>query len=468
MIPLYSAAQTRLQDSYVIDTLGYPAEQLMELAGKSIAEWLHSHHPQSRVRIYCGGGNNGGDGYVIGRWLSLWGHQVSCIPVMDGKSKECIVNQSRAESLGINGLPLGDEPPEADIYIDAILGTGQRLPLNQTILSATEHFFKGTALRYTVDILTGVNPDTGHCTLRHLREVEGTFALGQIKSGHYCGVLSGQIIPIDIGLSLATKASDKTFPIAANVIQANDICFPPIESNGYAKWNRGHVAIMAKRGAAVLAAHAALFSGAGMVSILAPKSEWVYFNGLLPEIILGTPESLCPSRHDALVIGPALGFDSSESVLELWTNFPNPMVVDADALRILSSHKISKSLFPRVLTPHVSEAAALLDCTRSHVEENPYKSIQKLHTFGQSLLKGPYTKISGKIPSIIPVSNFRLATAGSGDVLSGLIGTLLARGFSTKEATINGAWVHAHCVPDAGTCSASTLLDTLRNCNFEW
>lgn len=468
MIPLYSAAQTRLQDSYVINKLGYPPEQLMELAGKSIAEWLHSHHPQSRVRVYCGGGNNGGDGYVLARWLSLWGHQVSCISVTDVNSKECKVNQSRVQALGIAPLTLKDELPEADVYIDSILGTGQRLPLSQTILSATEHFFKGPAIRYSIDILTGVNPDTGHCTLEHLSEIDGTFALGQIKPGHYCGVLSGQIIPIDIGLSLATQSSDTSFPVSANLIEANDIQFPPLESNGFAKWNRGHVAIMAKRGAAVLAAHAALFSGAGMVSILAPKSEWAYFNGLLPEIILGTPESLRPSRHDALVIGPALGFDTPEAVLELWKNFPNPMVVDADALRILSEHKVSKSLFPRVLTPHVSEAAALLGCPRSHVEKNPFKSIQRLHTLGQSLLKGPYTKISGQVPSVVPVSNFRLATAGSGDVLSGLIGTLLARGFSPKEATINGTWVHAHCIPHNGSCTASTLLGALRNRNFEW
>jgi len=183
--------------------------------------------------------------------------------------------------------------------------------------------------------------------------------------------------------------------------------------------------------------------------------------------MLAPPSALDPARHDCLVIGPGLGIDSTTEaeVHKVWSEFPRPVVGDADALTLLAkTHSSTSTTDLRVITPHSAEAARLLETSRAAVEEDRFKSVSELCSFGIPVLKGPNTLIGGTTPWIVPVRCGKLATAGSGDILAGLIGGLIAAGSTTpRQAAAIGAWRHAHAgksMPLKGT--ASDLIDMLR------
>ena len=162
-------------------------------------------------------------------------------------------------------------------------------------------------------------------------------------------------------------------------------------------------------------------------------------HGLLPEVMRA--DQVDQKRHDALIFGP--GIQSYLDFEHLWTSFPNPIVVDAGGLHLLSELKTKKSSFPRIITPHSAEAARLLGCKKQEVEHDPFEKIYKLRAFSTAILKGPYSKILGDSLLIAPKGSSRLATAGSGDILSGFIGALCAKQIPLQEACAIGCFLHA-------------------------
>ena len=200
------------------------------------------------------------------------------------------------------------------------------------------------------------------------------------------------------------------------------------------------------------------------MTLLAPRQEWEAFHGLWPEVILAEPESLNPKRHDVLVMGPGLGLEEPERVVHLWNAFPGGVVADADALTILSQQKnVQTSHHRRIITPHSAEAARLLGSTRSEIEADRIAAITQLQNFGTVVLKGPHTLIGPDRLWFNPTGNVRLATAGTGDVLAGAIGGLLASGISAPQAAAIGVWDHGIAgqnMPKAGT--ASDLIEQMR------
>jgi hydroxyethylthiazole kinase-like uncharacterized protein yjeF len=199
--------------------------------------------------------------------------------------------------------------------------------------------------------------------------------------------------------------------------------------------------------------------GVGLVTLLAPEKDWARIHGLWPEVILTRPEALDANRHDAVVVGPGLG--DPKDVPALWRDFPNPVVADADALAAIAAPPADRV---RIVTPHAGEAGRLLGRSRIDVASDRFGAIRALERFGTPVLKGPWTLTGGGTPWVNPTGSDRLATAGSGDVLAGMIGGLLARGLGPREAAATAVWLHGTAgrrMPDRG--SASDLVEALRD-----
>lgn len=464
MIPVATAAQTRAMDSAVINDIGISCSTLMELAGKGLAEALHERFPCGVIAVFSGPGNNGGDGYVAARWLSLWGRTVR-IWGAHPKSEEAAVNRSLCERMGIDFMSPKDAATGATIAVDALLGTGSRRAPSGEIAQALEAM-SAVPTVVAVDIPTGIDTDTGQ-NMGGALESKLTVTLGRWKPGLLASPgcdLAGEICCVDLGLDLSMLADNKLAQPFAKLLQRADIDnWRPQLGQGDAKWDRGHVAIVAGGGAATLAAHGAFRGGAGLVTLLAPKPTWDTFHGLWPEVILAEPGTLNPSRHDTVVIGPGLGVEHGQTVLEIWQQYPGSVVADADALTILASHThTTPTDRPRVITPHSAEASRLLRCTRAEVEADRFSAVEQLSKSYTAVLKGPHTLIADSSIWVNRRGSARLATAGSGDVLAGMIGGLLASGVQPDRAAAIAAWDHAEAgetMPPGGT--ASDLVDAL-------
>ena len=455
MIPLYSAQAIREWDAQLI-AQGFPSHTLMELAGKGAADFLHKKYPHASVAVYCGSGNNGGDGYVLARWLHLWGHTVYVCAVSSPKTADSICN---AQLYNGPNCALGSMP-YCDVTIDALLGTGQDRPLNNVYTSAVQEMNiqknRGSVV-YALDIPTGIHPDLGFPLGENWVHVDGCFSFGKPKESLFRNAACGEIIDIDIGFDLVQNPpSAQSF-----LLEERDILnWWPQEEASMAKWNRGHVAIIARGGAAVLAAQAAFVMGAGLVSVVCSESDWNAMHGMPPEVMRA--DNVDAIRHDAVVLGP--GITEREDFCMLWEHFPNPMVVDAGGISLLAQHKPPASDHIRVLTPHSAEAARLLKTTKEEIEKDTLGATRKLQSFGFSLLKGPYTKIGAYPMWIAPKGSVRLATAGSGDILAGLIGALLAKGLSAPRATSIACYLHAKAGEQMSySHTASNLLCRVRD-----
>ena len=446
MIPVHDCDQIRACDQVLISELDIPGRQLMEIAGYMCARSIHERWPRAGVALYCGPGNNGGDGFVIARWLHLWSHDVQVVCSAPPKTVDSIENLRLLRALGIEPVAV---PAPATVIVDALLGTGQDRPpvgaIADRVHEIRERSGPGVKI-VAIDLPTGMCGQTGSpldadCVIR----ADLTLTLGFLKPGLLLrpGLgLVGALECVDIGLSQARSLHPRRFEPAAWLLEDGDIQdWIPHRNPGDAKWNQGHVAIRGGGGAAVLAAHGAFRAGAGLVTLIAPQREWADLHGLWPEVILA--EELEPKRHDVLVLGPGLGLEHSDEVLHHWTTFSGPVVADADALTVLAQQPtVPTPAGPRLITPHSAEAARLLKCSRDAVDADRLTALRALQSWGDALLKGPHTLISGEAIWVNPTGSSVLATAGSGDVLAGHIAGYAARGLSLPQSAAVAAWRH--------------------------
>ena len=470
MIPVCTAQTVRALDAVVIETLGMPGHVLMELAGRGAADALAARWPDGPVAVLCGPGNNGGDGYVVARWLALWGREVRLWASRAPSTPGAITNAGLCQEMG---LRVTQTPTEAldgvAVAVDALLGTGQRSAPRGTIRDGLRALAASPAPTVAMDLPTGLSADTGQKLGTECVQAALTVTFGHHKPGLLCepgATLCGEVVCVDIGLALAAR-SRPDLTATAFILEASDIAgWQPARRPSEAKWDRGHVAVLAGGGAAVLAAHGAFRAGAGLVTLLAPRTEWPRLHGLWPEVILAEPDALSPRRHSALVIGPGLGLSAqtAEQVRRLWRDFPGPLLADADALTHLGTAREAPAGV-RVITPHSAEAGRLLGKTRAAIEADRFSAVRALvGPRTVALLKGPNTLISGAEGTwAVPVRCSALGTAGSGDVLAGLIGGLLAQGCAPQIAAALGAWRHGHAgLTLQARATASDLLDALR------
>jgi ADP-dependent NAD(P)H-hydrate dehydratase / NAD(P)H-hydrate epimerase len=459
-----------------IDVRGIPARTLMENAGRAIAEAaLQRFGVPRRPLIAAGPGNNGGDGYVIARVLRERDPRVRPAVFALGRPErhtpEARENLDLLASEGIE-VVLGGDPKDlepllaaADLVVDALFGVGLDRRLEGLPGEVLAALAMAQAPLLAVDLPSGMSSDTGELLGAEL-EPALIVTLGLPKLGLALRPARCDIWVADIGLP---PASLDAVPIRQHTWTASAAAARrPVRGLAAHKGSFGHLLIAAgsegKTGAAALAAEGALRAGAGLVTLAVPRGVHTILEVKTTEAMTlplddGEGASLAASAaarllsearaRDALVVGPGLGTREGtvRCVRELLERYPGPAVVDADALNAFAgAPEALRGPGPRVLTPHPGEMGRLLGRTSAQVEADRPGAVRELaaRSGAVSLLKGARTLISepaGQL-RINATGGPGLASGGSGDVLSGVLGALLGQGLDPFDAAALAAYLH--------------------------
>lgn len=387
----------------------------------------------SRVVLLAGPGDNGGDALYAGARLARRGARVTAVPMDPERTHAGGLAALRAAG----GRVERSVPERADLVLDGLVGIGGRGALRPAAAALVARIPAG-AVVVAVDLPSGVDADTG--------EVAGaavtagvTVTFGAYKPGLLIDPGAsrvGALRLVDIGLELP--------PPEVEALGHSDVAgLLPVPTASSDKYRRGVVGIVAGSaqypGAAVLAVAGALRGGAGAVRYVGPAAVGEAVLARYPETLIGR------GRVQAWVVGPGLGAGRAEEVARALAD-PVPVLIDADGLRGLDADGLRARTAPTLLTPHAGEAAALLGVTRESVEAGRLRAVRALaERYGvAALLKGSTTLVaSGGSPvRVNPTGTPWLATAGSGDVLAGLAGSLLAGGLSAPDAGAVAAYLH--------------------------
>ena len=444
-----SVDQVRAMDAHTIETVGVSALALMEIAGRAVAaeviRWVRQEGAGA-VLVFAGPGNNGGDGYVVARHLHLAGVAVHVVAVSGTHSPDCLANREAAVALGIS---ITESVPEVDsaLVVDALLGTGTRDELRGEILTRVQEINALDQPVLAVDMPTGVCGDTGRI-LGDAVDAVCTVTIGRAKPGAFGapgGERVGDLVVADIGL--VDAGGD---PVALVVDGAWVGERLPERDAASHKGIHGHLGVVAgsieKAGAAVLVCNAAIRSGCGLVTLLVHPDAASRLSNLRDEIMVQTVERIEPqdlAPFDAIAVGPGFGVgeEAAQGLMRLWHEVPVPGIFDADALTALARDP-KPSNHPRCISPHPGEAARLLGLETAAVQSDRFSAVRALSEWGPALLKGRHTLVCGETLTINRTGTPALATAGAGDVLTGVVGALLAQGLSPTNALVCGAFVH--------------------------
>ncbi|MGW9172872.1 NAD(P)H-hydrate dehydratase [Streptomyces decoyicus] len=394
----------------------------------------------SRVVLLVGSGDNGGDALYAGARLARRGAGVAAVLLSPDRAHQGGLGALRAAGGRVSDDALRDIA-RADLVVDGIVGIGGRGGLRPEAAELARAAWESAPV-VAVDLPSGVDADSGEVRGEAVR-ADATVTFGAYKPGLLIDPArerAGALRLVDIGLTLPEDAGMEALQHAD---VAELLPRPVPESDKYRRGVVGVVAGSARYpGAAVLAVAGALRGGAGAVRYVGPAADAVLAR--FPETLVhaGPPDKA--GRVQAWVIGPGIGEESD--ALEDVLASEVPVLVDADGLRFLTPRRVAERTAATLLTPHAGEAAALLGCGREEVEESRLASVRELAArYGATvLLKGSTTLIAeadGPV-RVNPTGTSWLATAGSGDVLSGVTGSLLAAGLTARDAGSAGAYLH--------------------------
>jgi NAD(P)H-hydrate epimerase len=458
-IPLYTQDQARELDRRAI-AQGTPASVLMERAGRAAFDLLRERWPAAkRLAVFCGGGNNGGDGYVLARLAleaEMETHLYSLVPADKLKGD---ARQMADKVLAMNNLHLvhDGDLPEVDLIVDALLGIGITGAVREETGRFVEWINHSGVPVFSLDLPSGLNGDTGMAAGPAVRAT-ATLTFIAVKKGLLTGqgpAMSGQLFYDDLQVPEELFAS-----IPASVQRLDKSALPgfmPPRSRDAHKGHFGHVLLVGGDhgfgGAIIMAAQAALRCGAGLVTVATRADHVAPLLSRQPEIMVravNDETDIMPlvDRASVLVIGPGLGqADWGRVLLKAVLASDKPQVLDADALNLLAQGTDWQRHPQRVLTPHPGEAARLVDSSVTSIQTDRFASVTTLqqHYGGVVLLKGAGTLVAGddRPLSLIANGNPGMATGGMGDILSGIIGGLLAQGAGAFDAARFGALIHA-------------------------
>ena len=480
---LYTADQVRHLDRCAIESHGVTGLELMTRAGDAAFRQILARWPEAeRMLVLCGPGNNGGDGYVIAALARASGIAVELFQLGDPERIRGDAATVRAQFLAAGGREdaFTDQLPEADLVIDAALGTGLERPLEGVFARAIDAANRLRARRIAVDVPTGLNADTGQ-VMGLAFHADLTVSFIGLKQGLFTGQAAdvcGEIVFDDLAV-----------PAAVYEAVHSDIRLLPADLARHALPRRPRTAHkgLAGRllivggdyglaGAPRMAGEAALRSGSGLVT-LATRAEHAYAHAAVrPELMCHPVDgrralSALLEPADVIAVGPGLGREAwgRELLAEVLTH-DVPLVLDADALNLLAQDP--RPLPRAVLTPHPGEAARLLATTVAEVEADRYRAVRELrrrYAAAAVVLKGSGTLVAGNDSrvAVCPFGNPGMASGGMGDVLTGVIGALIAQGLAPPVAAEVGVCLHAQAA-DAAVADgergliASDLMPWLR------
>ena len=453
---LYWAEQVREIDRRAM-AQGLGDGELMRRAGAAALRLLLWHWPRLRdIVIVCGPGNNGGDGYVLARLLRACGRQVRVMvlaPVAQLRGDA----QDACQAYLASGATIEEFDAKhlatAELVVDALFGTGLQRPLTGVWALAVEAMAACRRPILALDLPSGVHADTGVVMGVALT---ATVTLGFIapKLGMVTGVgpdYCGQWWVDDLGLP--PELGNDLPPPAYLMRAARFAGLLPGRRRSSHKGDYGHVLVVGGNqgmaGAASLAALAAYRSGAGRVSLARRDGSAPVPCEIMTHTV-SEPRELSPllARATVLAIGPGLGQDRwAQALLSLALESALPLVVDADALRLLAREPQQRQDW--ILTPHPGEAAALLATTTAAVQAHRWQAAQQIAQAygGVCVLKGAGTLVAsvGQRSDLCAHGNPGMASAGMGDILTGVIAALVAQGLTPYDAACLGVWQHAHC-----------------------
>ena len=471
MLPVATAAEMRGLDAATIEDIGLPGSVLMETAGRGVAMAAAARVPAGgRIAVVCGGGNNGGDGFVAARVLRAAGHDAVVHLVAPRariggdaalhlaayeKSGGVIFEATTADDL----VALGEALDAAAVVVDAVFGTGLDRVVEGHLAAVITRMNEAPGVRVAVDIPSGLSADTGHpFGVAVVAHHTVTMAVAKVGIAGAPGVAhAGTLEVVDIGIPRQLAQAQTK---AALVERQDARGWVPAARVLDHKGRRGHVVVVGgspgKRGAARLAAMSALRTGAGLCTLAGPAGDGVEIHApdAVMTAVLGSADelgALLDGKH-AAVVGPGMPDDArGRAWVDVALASGVPLVLDATALAHLAGRlaEVAAAHAPVVLTPHPGEAARLLGETTEAIQADRMRAVRALAAASRAVvvLKGARTLVcdgtlGDDFVTINPTGGPALATGGTGDVLAGAIGALVAQGVAPAAAARLAVWVH--------------------------
>ena len=468
---IFTSAQIRELDKYTIEHEPIKSIDLMERAASALtAAIIDIWDNSTSIVVFAGPGNNGGDALAVARMLAQRGYRVAAwlFNTTGRLSADCSVNRDRLKDVKklASFVVVSDEfdPPALDagtLVIDGLFGSGLNKPLTGGFASLVKYINTSKAQVASIDIPSGLMTESNEYNVKaNIIRATVTLTLQQPKLSFLFAEnqqFIGKLKVLDIQLSPQGIAGTDS---AVTILEADDIRSRMLHRDPFAhKGTMGHALLIAgsrgMAGAAMLAARACLRSGVGKLTVHTPHSNVLPLQLGVPEAILDIDtdanmftEAVSTDGYQAMGIGPGLGTNETTAVTMIGQlrRAQCPIVIDADAINILASHKAWIQQIPAgsIITPHVGEFERL-EGSASDSYDRLSKAV-RLAERQQAfiVLKGHYTAIVTPMGRVMfcPTGNAGMATAGSGDVLTGIITSLLARGYKQADACIVGTYLH--------------------------
>ncbi|WP_455222893.1 NAD(P)H-hydrate dehydratase [Kaarinaea lacus] len=462
-IQLYRAEQVRALDSTAIEQFNIPGIQLMENAGAATFAALRKRWPKAqRIAVFCGAGNNGGDGYVIARLAHEQGLKAVVYMLADAARLKGDARLAY-EKLQKASVPVhhfdGRISEPCDVIVDALLGTGLSGAVKDQWRASIEvinHAKSTNQCRIVaVDIPSGLQADTGS-VLGVAINADLTVTFIGVKQGlltgqgpDHCGELLFDDLGVDAGVYEAVE------PAAQRVTHDNVAKLLPPRIRCAHKGNHGHVLVIGGNkgmvGAVRMAAEAALRSGAGLVSVATRPEHVAAVVSARPEIMCHGVDHKAQLKHlldkaSCIAVGPGLGQDHwSQDLLSAVLETTTPLVLDADALNLLAREPLARNNW--ILTPHPAEAGRLLQQSTAQIQQDRFTAVSELQSRygGIVVLKGCGTLVRNEKGNIAlcDAGNPGMAVAGMGDVLTGILAGLIAQTSNLHDSAKAAVYIHA-------------------------
>jgi len=468
-VKIFSKEQIYQGDTLTAQRQHIASTDLMERAGSQIFNWIDKRMQGAQVpiHVFCGIGNNGGDGLVLARHLITHGYNVICYVVncSDKRSKDFLINYDRIKKVTKDWptlLSCTEEFPEIaadDIIVDAVFGIGLNRPADDWVKALFQHFKTSKAFTLAIDMPSGLYANSVPEEEQGVVWADYTLSFASSKLVFFLPETAKYTLQwevLDIGLDQEFLDTTET---EAELIGKYDILPLYRQREKFAhKGTYGHSVILGgsygKMGAVLLASRAALSVGSGLITAFIPKCGYTVLQSAFPEAMVVTDsddEMITAVDLDIkpTVIGVGVGMGTHKKTMHAFKSFleqnKTPLVIDADGINILSKQKSLLKLLPKdsILTPHPKELERLIGKWTDDFDKlDKAKSFSKKHQL-ILIIKGAHSiTVADERLYINTTGNPGLATAGSGDVLTGMITGLIAQGYASKAAAIFGVYLH--------------------------